>query len=495
MSTQPIVPPTPPPERPFGPVWRVGLACGLTLTIGLIAALWPFLRALASALAVYRGWVAAALLLFVAALMVGVVRAVWAWSWRIDAGARQAHIVTLPGGLPAHIVDVPTIARSEAHFTLDRHYAALLADAAREHPNLTSYHQVLHNEAAPPSITDVTPAALSTEPEWLGWTDLTPHLMVAGRTDSGKTTTVEAVLARRILAGDLVLVIDPHYQAGKWLGATTIGGGRDYAACYQAFDATRALLDRRYTSFNAGTATSDFTRITIVVDEVPAIIAHAQMASKALYDRWLLFATSLGSEARKVRISVILLTQSPLVRDIGISSAMRENFTRIALGDTAADLLREEPSAVRKHALLDLLRGRPYPAAMEYRNNWYALRNDDIVQLARTNGAPPRAPSLLLPAAAAPPPTQRVTPPARQHAPSTVPFAYTVQDEILILLGAQPGRYFTGSEIAAAIAVDLLVTRTEIDNLFKAQKIARRKCSGRTTKERYEYRENNQSIN
>ena len=45
-----------------------------------------------------------------------------------------------------------------------------------------------------------------------------------------------------MLAGDLVLVIDPHYQAGKWLGATAIGGGRDYAACYQTFDAIRDLL-------------------------------------------------------------------------------------------------------------------------------------------------------------------------------------------------------------------------------------------------------------
>ncbi len=451
-------------------------------------------------------------LLFVAALLLGALGALGASVARRIGMARQAHVVTLPNGMPAHIADVRA-ARSKRNQdgliatllqqSMTDHAAQLLAEKQRELPNVTSYHHAITHLPAPQiaALPDATPITLRSESEWLAWTDLTPHLMVAGRTESGKTTTVEAILARRILAGDLILVVDPHYQAGKWLGARAIGGGRDYSACYQVFDAARALLDRRYTAFNAGTRTEDFRRITLVVDEVPAIIAYAQQ-SKALYERWLLFATSLGSEARKVRISVILSTQTPLVRDIGISSAMRENFARIALGDTAADLLRDEPSAARKQALLDLLRGRRFPAAMEYRTNWYALRNDDLPDLTRTNGQPPRVPTLLLPPApqqrvitSGLPPTIRSAPAARQSAPPTVPFAYTVQEEIGFLLSGHPGRYFTGSEIASAIGVDLLVTRTEIDNLFKAQKIGRRKCSGRTTKERYEYCENNQPNN
>jgi hypothetical protein len=126
---------------------------------------------------------------------------------------------------------------------------------------------------------------LSAESEWLNWTDQAPHLMVAGRTDSGKTTTVEAVLARRILAGDLVLVVDPHYQAGKWLGATTVGGGRDYAACYQTFDLIRDLLDKRYKAYDAGTLTEQFRRTTIVVDEVPAIITYARSSPRGMSQR------------------------------------------------------------------------------------------------------------------------------------------------------------------------------------------------------------------
>jgi hypothetical protein len=355
-------------------------------------------------------------------------------------------------------------------------------------PLATSFTYSPHSEKAAAQDTPQLPApvALSSESEWLGWTDQAPHLMVAGRTDSGKTTTVEAVLARRILAGDLALVIDPHYQAGKWLGAAAIGGGRDYQACYQAFDAIRAMLDLRYQAYNAGTQTEQFKRVTIVVDEVPAIIAHAQGHSKALYERWLLFATSLGSEARKVRISIILLTQSPLVRDIGISSAMRDNFIRIALGDTAAELLREEPNAAHKQALLELLRGRPYPAAMEYRNNWYALRNDDIRQLTQTNGATPRVPSLLLASPVSGASGGTLAPTARVMVPPTAQLSATIPDQILLLLDGA-GRYMTASEIASSLGIDLQVARVVIGDMHKAGQLSRRECQGRTTRERFEY--------
>lgn len=500
-------PPMPPPPLRSGPS-PAGRALATLIVLLLIVVavlLYPTFRALNGAIiGAIEGWpglIGGAIVLLLLFALASVPAMLFASALRLWRKAQQAAIIKSPSGMPIHVRDVPAarargqdgLAARLLASSLDQHFGAKLAEASREMPQLHSFHQaVTHAPPAVPQIDAGPPIALSGESEWLGWTDLTPHLMVAGRTDSGKTTTVEAILARRITAGDLILVIDPHYQAGKWLGATAVGGGRDYAACYQAFDAARALLDRRYKSFDAGTRTEDFTRVTIIVDEVPAIIAHAQQ-DKPMLERWLLFATGLGSEARKVRISVILSTQTPLVRDIGISSAMRENFARIALGDTAADLLREEPSGARKQALLDLLRGRPYPAAMEYRNNWYALQNDTIRHLAQTNGVKPRVPTLLITPAAPQqrrvitsglPPTIRTTP---QPAPPTVPFAYTIQEEIVTLLGAQPGRYLTASEIAAALRIDLQVARTEVSALASAGQLTQRKCTGRSTRERTEY--------
>lgn len=260
---------------------------------------------------------------------------------------------------------------------------------------LTLPTQAAGKLAEPALATPATPApGLTPEADWFPWLDTLPHMLISGRTDAGKTTLAEAIIAHRVNAGDLIHIIDPHYQPGKWCGVDAIGGGRNYDAVFASLDALRAELDARYEQFNAGKSTSEFQRLTVVVDEVPAIISRAvvngKIIDKRLYERWLLFATGLGSEARKVRLSVVLLSQSHLVRDIYISSAMRENFTRLALGETAADLLREEIDHTKRQALIGLLAGRRYPAAMEYRGALYALRNDEVPALARTMRAQPQ---------------------------------------------------------------------------------------------------------
>lgn len=480
------------PARDRSTTARAILAGAIALAFVLIALFWSFLRAIGDALAAvvddHRDAVASFILAFLALLLLAIVRVVFALGRRLDRAADQAAIVRLENDHPIDVANVRGMALASQ--SLRDHYAAKIAEASRPMPNVTSYHQSTRVDGGTsPAVLDDKAPALCHESEWLTWTDSAPHLMVAGRTDSGKTTTVEAILARRVVKGDLVLVIDPHFQDGKWLGAYTVGGGRDYAACYDTFDAARRLLDRRYTSYNAGTRTEDFRRVTIVVDEVPAIIAHGQM-DKATYERWLLFATSLGSEARKVRVSVVLVTQSQLVRDIGISSAMRDNYARIALGDTAADLLREDPMPARRAALLELLRGRPYPAAMEYRNSWHALRNDDLPDLARSPGVVPRVPTLLV--TSAPAPSTTTMAPARD-VPPTIPLPQpTVREMIKIVLESKR-RWMTSTAIAAASQVDKTIIMTEITTMASAGDVARRKAPKLAWPDRWEYAAN-QSI-
>jgi len=209
--------------------------------------------------------------------------------------------------------------------------------------------------------------------EWLSWIDATPHLMIAGRTAAGKTTLATAILASR--TSEQLCVLDPHDQPGKWLGSVAIGGGRDYESIFDALQGLLSEMDARYERYNAGQTT--FDRLTALIDEVPAIVLRDKRT-------WAQFASQLGSEARKVRMSMVLLTQSPLVRDIEISSVMRENFTRIALGDQASALLSEETDRVRKQALQELLRGLEYPAAMEYRGEIHLLDTSNVPSLARS---------------------------------------------------------------------------------------------------------------
>ncbi|MCS7001035.1 MAG: type IV secretory system conjugative DNA transfer family protein [Candidatus Kapabacteria bacterium] len=183
------------------------------------------------------------------------------------------------------------------------------------------------------------------------------HILLAGKTASGKTTTGAALLARRIDAGDYVLVIDPHAEPGKWWGIdTVVGAGRDYEAIGVALAALEREMDRRYRQLSEGLPIG--SRLTVLIDEAPAI-------SDALDKRWKSLTTRLGSEARKVGIAMIMLSQSPLVEDLQLNSIMRRNYSIIGLDMPSIRQMVREARIADKEALLEALEGRPYPALRE----------------------------------------------------------------------------------------------------------------------------------
>jgi hypothetical protein len=67
-----------------------------------------------------------------------------------------------------------------------------------------------------------------------------------------------------------------------------------------------------------------------------------------------------------VGISLLLLAQSPLVEDLGISGAVRENFSRIALDErTVQTMIDSEREKERKAALQAAFREMDRPAAAQ----------------------------------------------------------------------------------------------------------------------------------
>lgn len=245
-------------------------------------------------------------------------------------------------------------------------------------------HPMLSTQGGGQSATKAEPLALPVPSQsslipdgvWFPWLDSTPHLMVAGATNAGKTTLATAILGTR--GHGQICVLDPHDQPGKWLGGQAIGGGRNYPAIYAALAGIMAEMDRRYVLYNQGV--KHFDLLTVVIDEVPAIVLRDKKT-------WAKFASQLGSEARKVNMRMVLLTQSPLVRDIEVSSIMLENFTRLALGDQAGALVGDEPNPKRKLALLELLKGQDYAAAIEHKNEVHLLDTTRIP--ARAQGVKP----------------------------------------------------------------------------------------------------------
>ncbi len=216
--------------------------------------------------------------------------------------------------------------------------------------------------------------------EWLGWITELPHTMIAGATETGKTTFSRIELYERLNIGYAGIVLDP--KGKDWYGLPVFGGGRDFEAILSVLDQLHAEMAARFRSYAEGARI--FQPIKVIVDEVPDIMDSClDMRRKLVDGRWSRFARQLGSLAREIGMSVSLMTQSPLVEDIGMNSAMRKNFTRIALGDEAPRLIREERDSKRRAQLQDLLRGQQYPAAMMRRGQVYLLDTSNVLRLSQ----------------------------------------------------------------------------------------------------------------
>lgn len=262
MATQPIVPPTPPQARPFGPVWRIALAVAIIAVLALIVALWPFLaaltRALTSAVDSYGAWIALALLLFGAALLLGIVRFVWAWGWKMDASARQARVVRLQNDLPMDVSQLRESFTHHAAWSLRDHYATTLAEAQRATPNLTSQHVHIETHPAPPAqlaapaAESVSTLAIPTFAQLLDsgqigtnkplilayaadsgqpitgdWNQLY-SCGVGGMTGSGKSWVIAFLAGQSAAAGARIILIDPHAGDGESLANRLAGLAPSY---------------------------------------------------------------------------------------------------------------------------------------------------------------------------------------------------------------------------------------------------------------------------
>lgn len=254
--------------------------------------------------------------------------------------------------------------------------------AARTFPNaaqltLTNTQPQRVDEVEGEIIEDSAPALIP-DTEWLPWLTELPHTMIAGATKSGKTTLARVELFERLSQGYASVVLDP--KGKEWYGLPVIGAGREFGSILTTLDAIHDEMAQRFKAYAEGER--NFQPIKVLVDEVPDIMdACLDMRRRLVDGRWSRFARQLGSLAREIGISVTLMTQSPLVEDIGMNSAMRKNFSRVALGDEAPILLREERDPKRRASLQSLLRGQQFPAAFMRRGQVHLLDTSNVVVL------------------------------------------------------------------------------------------------------------------
>lgn len=212
--------------------------------------------------------------------------------------------------------------------------------------------------ALPELIEVVKPMA-----EWMAWIDEQPHTLLGGKTKAGKTWLATVLLERRIDSGTDIFIIDPH--SSDWLGLPTAGGSgipeRKAAIKAVLSEYLRRMGVREEHKRQTGRELPHdyFDPLLVLIDESNAMLEE-------LAAEWKTVLKQVASGSRKVGISLLLLAQSPLVEDLGISGAMRENFSRIALDERTVQLLIDsERDKPRKLALQAAFKTMDRPAAAQ----------------------------------------------------------------------------------------------------------------------------------
>lgn len=148
------------------------------------------------------------------------------------------------------------------------------------------------------------------------------HLLVTGPSDTGKTTVLCHLIDNSPF-DTIVYVLDPHAKFNRWPGRVNevIGHGRDYGAIDSKLVSLISEMDRRYNSDRM-----NFQRVLIVADEWLGILDNCPGA-KGFFD-------VIGSESRKVNMSLVISSISATVDDLDVSGAIRDNLAQLTLSRT-----------------------------------------------------------------------------------------------------------------------------------------------------------------
>lgn len=173
------------------------------------------------------------------------------------------------------------------------------------------------------------------------------HMLIIGPTNSGKTTVANWLIDNEA-PDSICYVLDPHNKFNVWPARVSevIGTGRNYPAIDAKLLELIGEMDRRYNSDSLR-----FSRILIVCDEWLSVMSNCPHAKQ--------FFDTIGSEARKVNMSLIISTTSATADDLSCTAATRDNLVQLTLNRTLKDKNQGELKWSRKDVETVILPG-PY---------------------------------------------------------------------------------------------------------------------------------------
>jgi len=176
------------------------------------------------------------------------------------------------------------------------------------------------------------------------------HLIINAPTQSGKSTLAACFIGLfcKALGGRVTtLVIDPKHSDTNWLVPVDFGG---FESAYNGLKKAIAELDKRKELARAaqskGLLKPDFERFLIILDEWNILYGggkgYAQIISKEMAEEMLADVQRLLNESAFLNMTLVLIGQSPLSGDNGLSRPIMENATRVTLNKTAIRWLNDK---------------------------------------------------------------------------------------------------------------------------------------------------------
>lgn len=246
----------------------------------------------------------------------------------IDARARRetAETITAPPGSQIVVVDYLRDMAKNVHLSPEIHVNGTVSQmepspqaVGRWFARAALYAPragALPGGAAP--MIEAGPAAL---PPLLPAIAQTQRLILAGNSDSGKTTLVKWLISSR--DGHLFIILDPHAPS-KILGYDVIGAGRDYAAIEGALESLILLMSERYNDVARGIfGYGQHSKISVFIDEWTSINRKVKSAGEML--------ATLLTESRKVNIFLTFCVHSLTNDVVGVDNQIKKSAMQIEL--------------------------------------------------------------------------------------------------------------------------------------------------------------------
>ena len=148
------------------------------------------------------------------------------------------------------------------------------------------------------------------------------HLLIVGPSGAGKTTVL-CHLIDNAPNNTLIYALDPHSQFNEWPNRVNeiVGNGRNYGAINTKLIDLISTMNRRYNGLEPTTQ-----KVLILADEWLGILDKCESAKD--------FFNTIGSEARKVNMNLVISSISATVDDLSVSGAIRDNLAQLTLSRT-----------------------------------------------------------------------------------------------------------------------------------------------------------------